>query len=94
LEGDCHYLEGNFVAKRRVKYIQKVLDAIGIRSERIVMFNMSSAMGAQFAEATREMTERIRGLGPNPVQPVPSRAGLPASLKAEQPASNRNDQSG
>jgi len=31
------------------------------------MFNTSSAMGVQFAEAAREVTERIRKMGPNPI---------------------------
>lgn len=39
------------------------------------MFNMSSAMGAQFAEATSQMTERIRSLGPNPLLPLSNRDG-------------------
>ncbi len=31
------------------------------------MFNLSSAMAVQFAEFVREMTEKIRELGPNPL---------------------------
>ncbi len=55
------------------------------------MFNMSSAMGAQFAEATREMTERMRSLGPNPLLPLPERAEWSASPSAEQLDSNEDD---
>ena len=32
------------------------------------MVNLSSAMGAQFAEKAQEMTEKIRALGPNPLK--------------------------
>ena len=32
------------------------------------MVNVSSAMGAQFAEAVTRVTERIRGLGLNPLR--------------------------
>jgi coenzyme F420-reducing hydrogenase delta subunit len=32
------------------------------------MFNMSSAMASQFAEAAKEMTERIAEIGPNPLK--------------------------
>ena len=45
-----------------------LLDQIGLGGERVVMANMSAAMGAQFAQAVTEMTERIRGLGPNPLR--------------------------
>jgi hypothetical protein len=33
------------------------------------MVNLSSAMGAQFAEAVARVTEKIRGLGLNPLRP-------------------------
>jgi coenzyme F420-reducing hydrogenase delta subunit len=32
------------------------------------MFNMSSAMASQFAEATNEMNEQISALGENPLK--------------------------
>lgn len=67
-----------------MKYIQKVLDTVGIEDERIAMYNISSAMGAQFAELVREMTERIRKLGPNPLRPAPRTAGRSASSQGEQ----------
>jgi F420-non-reducing hydrogenase iron-sulfur subunit len=35
---------------------------------RLEMFNLSSAEGPRFAEIAREMTERIRELGPNPLR--------------------------
>jgi coenzyme F420-reducing hydrogenase delta subunit len=39
-----------------------------LEPERVRMVNMSSAMGAQFAEAATEMTERIREIGPSPLK--------------------------
>jgi F420-non-reducing hydrogenase iron-sulfur subunit len=38
---------------------------IGIEGDRIRMFNLSSAMGPQFAQYAVEMTEQIRALGPS-----------------------------
>ncbi|KKM09180.1 heterodisulfide reductase subunit MvhD [Clostridiales bacterium PH28_bin88] len=70
MEGDCHFLKGNIMAKRRVKALKKLLDEIGIGGERVEMFNLSSAMGPRFAEIAREFTERIRGLGPSPLNNV------------------------
>lgn len=67
MEGDCHYLEGNVNAKRRIKYVAGLLDQIGLGGERVTMLNLSSAMGAQFAETVTEITERVRELGPNPL---------------------------
>ena len=64
LEGQCHYLEGNLRAKKRVAYVKRLLEEVGISGERIEMFNLSSAMGQRFAEIVEEMTERIKKLGP------------------------------
>ena len=64
LEGQCHYLEGNLRAKKRVAYVKKLLTEVEIEPERLEMFNLSSAMGGRFAEIVEEMTERITKLGP------------------------------
>ncbi len=70
LEGDCHFLEGNIRAKKRVQFAKKLLDEIGIGSDRLEMFNMSAAQGPTFAQVAKEMTERIRKLGPNPLKSI------------------------
>jgi coenzyme F420-reducing hydrogenase delta subunit len=64
LEGQCHFLEGNTRAKKRVAYVKKLLAEVQIESERLEMYNLSSAMGSRFAEITEEMTDRITKLGP------------------------------
>ena len=66
MEGDCHYLTGNLKARKRVEYVKKLLDECGIGGERVAMYNLSAAEGQRFAEVAREMTERIRSLGPSP----------------------------
>ena len=48
--------------------MQDVLRSIGLEPERVQMFNLSSAMAGQFAEATKEMTEKVEALGPNPLR--------------------------
>ena len=68
LEGDCHYLSGNLKAKKRVAYVKKVLEGIGMEPERVEMYNLSAAQGARFAEIAREFTQRIQELGPSPVR--------------------------
>ena len=45
LEGECHYLKGNLWAKKRVGYVKKLLEEIGVDPGRVEMYNMSSAMG-------------------------------------------------
>jgi coenzyme F420-reducing hydrogenase delta subunit len=64
LEGQCHFLEGNTRAKKKVAYVKRLLDEAQIESERLEMYNLSSAMGGRFAEIVEEMTDRITKLGP------------------------------
>jgi len=68
LEGECHFLRGNLRAKKRVEYVKGLLEEVGLGSGRVEMVNMSSAQGQRFAEVAREMTEKIRVLGPSPVK--------------------------
>jgi F420-non-reducing hydrogenase iron-sulfur subunit len=37
--------------------------------ERIEMYNLSSAQGPRFAEIATEMTDRVKELGPSPLNP-------------------------
>lgn len=70
MPGDCHYLDGNANAKRRVAHVADLLDQIGLEGDRIHMFNISSAMAGAFVEATEMMTETIKGIGPNPLKVI------------------------
>jgi F420-non-reducing hydrogenase iron-sulfur subunit len=68
LEGECHYLKGNLWARKRINHVKDLLVELGIEPERVEMFNMSSAMGAKFAQIATDFTQRIKELGPNPVK--------------------------
>ena len=68
MEGECHFNNGNFRARKRVEQAQTILDTIGVGGERAQMFNLSSAEGPKFAKFAVEMTERIQKLGPNPIK--------------------------
>lgn len=66
--GNCHHVRGNERGKARVERAKEILDAIGLGSERLDMFFMSGSEGYRFAYVAKEMTERIRKLGPNPLK--------------------------
>jgi coenzyme F420-reducing hydrogenase delta subunit len=68
LEGDCHFMTGNLRARRRLKKVKEMLDEVGVGGERLEMYNLSSAMGARFAEISREFTDKIKQLGPSPLK--------------------------
>ena len=77
LDGDCHFKNGNTKATKRVAFVKKLLEEIGIEPERLTMETMSAGMGTRFAKVAEEFTEEIRNLGPNPVN-----AGLTAQPAA------------
>ena len=64
LEGNCHYLEGNLKAKRRVERARKLLEEAKIQPDRLEFHNRSASMGPQLAQLFTEFTDRIRKLGP------------------------------
>jgi coenzyme F420-reducing hydrogenase delta subunit len=68
LEGECHYLKGNFWARQRIGLVKQLLAEVGVEPERVEMYNMSSAMGAEFARVATEFTDRIKHLGPSPLR--------------------------
>ncbi|MCK4445096.1 MAG: hydrogenase iron-sulfur subunit [Thermoplasmata archaeon] len=65
--GDCHYLTGNIKAKERMERLSKLLDQIGIGSDRLRVVWISASEGPEFAQAMRDFTEHIKELGPNPL---------------------------
>jgi len=70
--GNCHHEQGNIRATKRVEYVKKLLDDIGLGRERIGIYYVSGGQGHAFANAAREMTARVRRMGPNPVKKLAS----------------------
>lgn len=69
--GNCHHVRGNERGFARLQRAKKILDDIGLGSDRLDMFFMSGSQAQTFASAVNQMTERIRDLGPNPLKVVP-----------------------
>lgn len=62
--GDCHYISGNFHAKRRWIFFKGLTDFIGIEPERIQYAWVSAAEANKWAKMVDEVTESISKLGP------------------------------
>jgi F420-non-reducing hydrogenase iron-sulfur subunit len=52
-----------------VEYARQLLEEIGIEGRRLEMFHIGASDAPNWARAVREMTERARQLGPNPLRP-------------------------
>lgn len=70
LPSDCHYISGNFKALRRITLLKRTLKEFGIEPERLRLEWISASEGDKFAAVVRDMVEKIKELGPNPVKPM------------------------
>jgi coenzyme F420-reducing hydrogenase delta subunit len=61
--GDCHYLSGNYVARRKFAILKSLLKYIGVEEERVQFSWVSAAEGSKFAEVINEVTKNIKSLG-------------------------------
>lgn len=62
--GDCHYISGNYVARRKFAIIKSLLEYIGVEKDRVQFAWVSAAEGARFAQVIKKVTEKVRRLGP------------------------------
>lgn len=61
--GDCHYLSGNYKARRRVKLMKTVLDQLGIETERLGIALLSEGDVAKFKDALTKFAGGVSKLG-------------------------------
>ena len=83
--GDCHYLEGNYQAERKVRMAKKLMEQVGINPDRFHLDWVSASEGQRFANIIKEFVELIKNLGPNPIIEDGKRAQ--AMLAAKEAAS-------
>lgn len=65
--GDCHYINGNMKARRRVALLHEVLSRYGIPQERLWLRWVAASEGTMFAEVVQEFTQSLTEMGPSPV---------------------------
>ena len=62
--GDCHYIDGNYKARRRVKLLKEMLQLFGFEEERVRLTWIGASDGLQFAQTMKDMSAQIKKLGP------------------------------
>jgi F420-non-reducing hydrogenase iron-sulfur subunit len=78
MEGDCHFMEGNLYAKKRVQRVKGILDKVGLGGGRLEMYNLSAGMGGRFAEVVKEVYDKVKELGPSPIRIAKGTAAMVA----------------
>lgn len=62
--GECHYLEQNYKALRRVKLLQRTIEQFGIDPKRVKLVWASAAEGVRLAKEITTYVEEIKEMGP------------------------------
>ena len=62
--GDCHYMEGNFHARRRFTLLRELLEYVGVEPERFNMSWVSASEGAKWKDVVGEVVEKAKKAGP------------------------------
>jgi len=62
--GDCHYVEGNYKALRRIRFLKRLIKDMGIAEERFRLEWISASEGDKVKTVINDMVEKVRVLGP------------------------------
>lgn len=62
--GECHYVSGNLVARRRFAVLKDLLEYIGIEPSRLNFSWVSASEGEKFSKVVAEVVREVKELGP------------------------------
>jgi F420-non-reducing hydrogenase iron-sulfur subunit len=62
--GECHYISGNLVARRKFAALKSFLSYIGMEGDRTMFTWVSASEGDRFAQVIRGVTAKVKALGP------------------------------
>ena len=65
-DGQCRYVQGNLRAEKRVTYVRKILDNIGLDGRRLALHHSALGNTGIAGDAIGQMCGVLRELGPNP----------------------------
>lgn len=69
-EADCHYISGNVKARQKVEETGRLLDLLGLGSDRLRIKWVNANEGEAFASEITDFTKTLSRLGPNPLKKV------------------------
>ncbi len=66
--GDCHYIDGNLKAQKRIDGIRTIIQQFGFEPERLKLVWIGASEGPEFQENMTEFVSDIKSLGQSHVQ--------------------------
>ncbi len=81
--GDCHYVQGNLLARRRFTVLEGLMEFLGLDQRRLQFAWISASEGVKWSETVNRVTEGVRLAGPllgwgRPSTPVPEAPPFPS----------------
>jgi Coenzyme F420-reducing hydrogenase, delta subunit len=64
---DCHYIGGNYRARRRIALLRLVLEQYGFDPKRLKLEWVSASEGEKFQKTLTEFVTTVKELGPTPL---------------------------
>lgn len=61
--GDCHYITGNYYARRKFLVLEKLLQYLGLEKGRLHFAWVSAAEGEKFSEVIKKVVNEVKPLG-------------------------------
>ena len=65
---DCHYIGGNYRARRRIALLRMILEQYGFDPKRLKLEWVSASEGEKFQTTVVNFVETIKQLGPTPLK--------------------------
>jgi len=62
--GECHYLSGNYSARRKFALLKSLLEYVGIEEGRVQFSWVSASEGVRFSKVVKAVTAQVKALGP------------------------------
>ena len=62
--GDCHYIKGNYYARRKLALAKKLLEHVGLEPERFQVSWVSAAEGQKYTQIIKDFVNELKPLGP------------------------------
>ncbi len=62
--GDCHYIGGNYFARRKFLVLREILRWAGVEEERVQFSWVSASEGQKFSKVVEKVVEGVKKVGP------------------------------
>ena len=63
--GDCHYIEGNYYARRKFTLLNNLLEFMGLEPGRLHFSWISSAESTKYVDVVNQVVAAVKELGPS-----------------------------